>query len=141
MPAALDGVRVIDFGQYLPGPLATMLLADAGADVIRVDPPGGPLWQHHANSILQRGKRSIILDLKNPSDHQIAQRLIASADVVVENFSPGVMDRLSLGASACCEANPRRGGLRGSRCRCTATGVAAAGASAQACCAPSAARR
>lgn len=107
MSGALDGVRVIDFGQYLPGPLTTMLLADAGADVIRVDPPGGPLWQHHANAILQRGKRSMILDLKSPSDHQIAQRLIATADVVVENFSPGVMDRLGLGASACCEANPR----------------------------------
>ena len=63
MSGALEGIRVVDFGQYLPGPLATMLLADAGADVIRVDPPGGPLWRHHANAILQRGKRSIVLDL------------------------------------------------------------------------------
>ena len=65
MSGALEGVRVIDFGQYLPGPLATMLLADAGADVIRIDPPGGPLWRHHANVILHRGKRSIVLDLTN----------------------------------------------------------------------------
>jgi hypothetical protein len=54
MSGALEGIRVIDFGQYLPGPLTTMLLADAGADVIRIDPPGGPLWRHHANVILQR---------------------------------------------------------------------------------------
>ncbi|MBV9577676.1 MAG: CoA transferase [Chloroflexi bacterium] len=107
MSGALDGIRVVDFGQYLPGPLATMLLADAGADVIRVDPPGGPLWQHHANAMLQRGKRSLVLDLKNPSDRQIAQRVIATADAVVENFSPGVMDRFGLGASSCCEADPR----------------------------------
>ena len=107
MSGALDGVRVIDFGQYLPGPLTTMLLADTGADVIRVDPPGGPLWRHHANVILQRGKRSIVLDLTQPEDHEIAERLIATADVVVENFRPGVMDRLGLGASACCNANPQ----------------------------------
>ena len=107
MSGALDGVRVIDFGQYLPGPLTTMLLADTGADVIRVDPPAGPLWRHDANIILQRGKRSIVLDLTQPGDHEIAERLIATADVVVENFRPGVMDRLGLGASACCNANPQ----------------------------------
>ena len=107
MTGALDRIRVIDFGQYLPGPLATMLLADAGADVIRVDPPGGPLWRHRANVILQRGKRSIVLDLTQPEDREIAERLIANSDVVVENFRPGVMDRLGLGASACCYANAR----------------------------------
>src|SRR5579872_4825119 len=107
MSGALDDVRVIDFGQYLPGPLATMLLADAGADVIRIDPPGGPLWHHHTNAVLQRGKRSIILDLRQSNDRELANRLIATADVVVENFSPGVMERLGLGASACCDANRR----------------------------------
>src|SRR5579884_3661456 len=84
-----------------------MLLADLGADVIRVDPPGGPRWRHHANAILQRGKRSIMLDLKQPADHAIARRLIASADVVVENFRPGVMERLGLGPTAMTEAQPR----------------------------------
>jgi crotonobetainyl-CoA:carnitine CoA-transferase CaiB-like acyl-CoA transferase len=55
---ALDQLRVIDFGQYLAGPLAAMVLADAGAEVIRVDPPGGPRWNHPAHAILQHGKRS-----------------------------------------------------------------------------------
>ncbi|MBV9601311.1 MAG: CoA transferase [Chloroflexi bacterium] len=107
MTGALNGIRVIDFGQYLAGPLASMLLADAGADVIRVDSPGGPRWQHPANSVLQRGKRSIVLDLKEVSDHSVAERLIASADVVVENFRPGVMQRLGLGPSDSCKANPQ----------------------------------
>jgi crotonobetainyl-CoA:carnitine CoA-transferase CaiB-like acyl-CoA transferase len=68
MAGALDSIRVIDFGQYLAGPLAALLLADQGAEVIRVDPPGGgPRWRHPANAVLQRGKRSIVLDLKRPA--------------------------------------------------------------------------
>ena len=96
MAGALDGIRVIDFGQYLAGPLAALLLADQDAEVIRVDPPGGPRWRHPANAVLQRGKRSIVLDLKSPNDLAIARDLVASADVVIENFRPGVMDRLGL---------------------------------------------
>jgi crotonobetainyl-CoA:carnitine CoA-transferase CaiB-like acyl-CoA transferase len=96
MAGALDGIRVIDFGQYLAGPLAALLLADQDAEVIRVDPPGGPRWRHPANAVLQRGKRSIVLDLKSPNDLAIARNLVASADVVIENFRPGVMDRLGL---------------------------------------------
>jgi crotonobetainyl-CoA:carnitine CoA-transferase CaiB-like acyl-CoA transferase len=61
----LDSIRVIDFGQYLIGPLAVLVLADQGAEVIRVDPPDGPRWRHPANAALQRGKRSIVLDLKS----------------------------------------------------------------------------
>jgi crotonobetainyl-CoA:carnitine CoA-transferase CaiB-like acyl-CoA transferase len=106
MSGALEGLRVLDFGQYLPGPLATMLLADAGADVIRVDPPGGPLWRHHANAILQRGKRSIVLDLHESADRHVAERLIATADVVVENFAHGTMEGFGLGAATCSAANP-----------------------------------
>jgi crotonobetainyl-CoA:carnitine CoA-transferase CaiB-like acyl-CoA transferase len=68
MSGALDGIRVIDFGQYLAGPLAALLLADQGAEVIRVDPPGGPRWRYPANAVLQRGKRSIVLDLKRSND-------------------------------------------------------------------------
>jgi crotonobetainyl-CoA:carnitine CoA-transferase CaiB-like acyl-CoA transferase len=77
----LGGLRVIDFGQYIAGPAAAMLLADHGARVIRVDPPGGPRWDQPANAVLNRGKGSIALDLKRPADHAIARRLVDSADV------------------------------------------------------------
>jgi crotonobetainyl-CoA:carnitine CoA-transferase CaiB-like acyl-CoA transferase len=83
------------------------MLGDQGADVVRVDPPGGPRWQHAANVILQRGKRSIVLDLKQPADLKTARRLVSHADVVIENFRPGVMDRLGLGAEAMTAAYPR----------------------------------
>src|SRR4051812_19969388 len=99
MSGALDGIRVIDFGHYIAGPLAAVMLADQGADVIHVDPPGGPRWNSPADAFYQRGKRRISLDLKAAQDRATAQRLIASADVVVENFRPGVMDRLYLGAN------------------------------------------
>ena len=65
MAGALDGIRVIDFGQYIAGPLAAVMLADQGADVIHVDPPGGPRWQHPSDAFFNRGKRRITLDLKN----------------------------------------------------------------------------
>jgi crotonobetainyl-CoA:carnitine CoA-transferase CaiB-like acyl-CoA transferase len=103
MAGALNGIRVIDFGQYLAGPLAALLLADQGAEVIRVDPPDGPRWRHPANAVLQRGKRSIVLDLKCPNDLAIARDLVALADVVIENFRPGVMERLGLGPLATTE--------------------------------------
>ncbi len=107
MAGALNGIRVIDFGQYIAGPLAAQLLGDQGAEVIRIDPPGGPRWDTPANATWNRGKRSIVLDLKTEDGRGAARALIASADVVVENFRPGVMDRLGLGASAMTEANPR----------------------------------
>src|SRR3954466_9523005 len=92
--APLSGLRVVDFGQYIAGPAVAMLLADQGARVIRVDPPAGPHWDQPANAILNRGKASIALDLKHPPDQAIARRLVDSADVVIENFRPGVMQRL-----------------------------------------------
>jgi crotonobetainyl-CoA:carnitine CoA-transferase CaiB-like acyl-CoA transferase len=107
MSSVLDGVRVIDFGQYIAGPLTAMLLADQGADVIRVDPPGGPMWATPANATWNRGKRSITLRLKQPDDLVVATRLIASADVVIENFRPGVMERLGLGWQMASSLNPR----------------------------------
>lgn len=107
MSSVLDGIRVIDFGQYIAGPLAGMLLADQGADVIRVDPPGGPMWETPANATWNRGKRSITLNLKQPDEIAIATRLIESADVVIENFRPGVMDRLGVGPQAAMRVNPR----------------------------------
>src|SRR6201991_3442460 len=106
-PSALEGIRVIDFGQYIAGPMAAMLLGDHGADVIRVDPPGGPRWNTAANATWNRNKRSIVLDLKKDADRETARQLVASADVVIENFRPGVMDRLGLGAAAMTEATPR----------------------------------
>src|SRR5213080_4029061 len=100
MAGALAGVRVVDFGHYIAGPLAATMLSDQGADVIHVDPPGGPRWQSDADAFLNRGKRRISLDLKQPDDLAIAQRLIERADVLIENSRPGVMDRLGLGADA-----------------------------------------
>src|SRR5215510_9756113 len=82
MAGTLAGIRVIDFGQWLAGPLTALLLADQGADVIHVDPPGGPRWQTVANATLQRGKRCIVLDLKSTADLASARTLIRSADVV-----------------------------------------------------------
>lgn len=109
MAGALEGMRVIDFGQYMAGPMAAMLLGDQGADVVRVDPPGGPRWNTPANATWNRNKRSIVLDLKKEGDRETAKQLIAGADVVIENFRPGVMDRLGLGAMAmtAATANPR----------------------------------
>ena len=103
----LEGVRVIDFGQYMAGPMAAMLLGDQGADVIRIDPPGGPRWNTPANATWNRNKRSIALDLKQETDRETARKLICTADVVIENFRPGVMDRLGLGAVAMTASNPR----------------------------------
>ncbi len=104
---ALDGLRVVDFGQYVAGPLLAMLLADAGAEVLRVDPPGGPRWKDAGNAVLNRGKRSVQLDLKQPSDRRAAFDLVAGADVLVENFRPGVMERLGLGFDVTDASNPR----------------------------------
>src|SRR5690242_19457705 len=103
---ALDGIRVIDFGQYIAGPLAAVMLADQGADVIHVDPPGGPAWKSDADAFYQRGKRRISLDLKSADGRQTAEQLIGSADIVIENFRPAVMDRLGLGAHAMTERYP-----------------------------------
>ena len=103
----LAGVRVLDLGQYVAGPAAAMMLADQGAHVIRIDPPGGPRWKSPANAVLNRGKASIVLDLKRPDDAEVARRLACTMDVVVENSRPGVMARLGLGADDLTTLNPR----------------------------------
>jgi len=100
MTGPLTGLRVADFGQYIAGPLAGVLLADQGADVIHVDPPGGPRLAGVADAFFNRGKRRIVLDLKHPGDVDAAQRLVTSADVVIENFRPGVLTRLGLDLAA-----------------------------------------
>ena len=104
---ALDGIRVIDFGQYIAGPMAAMLLGDQGADVIRVERPGGPSWDTPANATWNRNKRSIVLDLTLAGDLEVARQLVARADVVIENFRPGVMDRLKLGSAEMTAKNTR----------------------------------
>src|SRR5438477_6501282 len=97
MTRMLQGLRVLDFGQYIAAPLASLLLADQGAEVIHVDPPGGPRCRHPADAFYNRNKQRITLDLKDPADAAVAHRLIEGADVLVENFRPGVMPRLGLG--------------------------------------------
>ncbi len=105
-PGALDGLRVVDFGQYIAGPLLAMLLADAGAEVLHVDPPGGPRWDDEANAVLQRGKLSVQLDLKTAAGRDVALALVSEADVLVESFRPGVMHRLGLGFDTVHASNP-----------------------------------
>ena len=102
----LYGLRVVDFGQYLAGPGTAMILADQGADVIRIERPGGPSLSGPTNAVLNRGKRGIVLDLKLSADNAAAQRLVASADVVIENFRPGVMTRLGLGPGVLMDRHP-----------------------------------
>ncbi|MCV6576652.1 MAG: CoA transferase [Cohaesibacter sp.] len=102
----LSGIRVIDFGQYVAGPAAAMMLADLGAEVVHIDPPTGKRWDIPAADMLNRGKICVRLDLKIEAGCQEAKRLIASADVLIENFRPGVMERLGLGSEAMTALNP-----------------------------------
>ena len=104
--APLTGVRVVDFGHYIAGPLTGMLLADQGAEVIKVDRPGTSDYDTPANGVFNRGKQRVTLDLKNADDLATAVKLIRSADVVIENFRPGVMQRLGLGAEEMTALNP-----------------------------------
>ncbi len=107
MQRPLAGVKVIDFGQYIAGPLTAMLLADQGAEVIRIEPPDGPFHDTPANEIYNRGKQIISLNLKNDDDKLKALSLVGSADVLVENFRPGVLTRLGLGPEKVCELNQK----------------------------------
>ncbi len=103
----LAGVRVIDFGHYIAGPLAAMLLSDQGANVVKIDRPSDPALTGMEDAVYNRGKKRISLDLKQEADVRIARELICDADVLVENFRPGVMARLGLGAEALTAENPR----------------------------------
>ncbi|MCE0764231.1 CoA transferase [Pseudonocardia kujensis] len=99
----LAGLKVVEFAGLGPGPFAAMLLADAGADVIRVDRPAGPV----DGGALTRGRPWIGLDLKAPEGLATAWDLVRRADVLVEGFRPGVMERLGLGPRECLAENPR----------------------------------
>jgi len=102
----LDGVNVVDFGQYLAGPAVAMILGDLGACVVRVEHPDGPMWDSPANAVLNRNKLIVPLDLKTAGGLADAHRLIAASDVVIENFRPDVMSRLGIDFEAIREAQP-----------------------------------
>ena len=105
----LQGVRVVEFAGLGPGPFCGMLLADLGADVVRIDrrgARGGLIGALGATSLLDRGKRSIALDLKDSDDLAVVRALVARADVLLEGFRPGVMERLGLGPDESLAANP-----------------------------------
>ena len=102
----LAGLKVVDFGQYVAGPGAAMMLGDQGAQVTRIERPGGPAMAGPASAVLNRGKRCVVLDLRKAIDVETARRLIAEADVLIENFRPGVMSRLGLGYDALRKTNP-----------------------------------
>jgi CoA:oxalate CoA-transferase len=114
--APLEGLRVLDFSIMLAGPYCARLLADVGAEVIKIEPPEGddmrlrtPLRDGHSAYFgqLNAGKRSLALDLKSADAIKLVHRLVEETDIVVENFRPGVMDRLGLGYEALREINPR----------------------------------
>ena len=108
MAGVLDGVRVLDLSWGISGPMATMLLADHGADVTKIERPGGDLFRsqlgYHA---WNRGKRSAVLDLKDSDDVATFRKLAAQADVLVESFSPGVTERLGIDYATLSAANQR----------------------------------
>jgi crotonobetainyl-CoA:carnitine CoA-transferase CaiB-like acyl-CoA transferase len=111
---------VLSFTQFLLGPSGVQFLADLGADVLKVEPPGGTLWERNwagcdlfRNGVstfflsTHRNQRSLTLDLKHPDGQAVARRLVEGADVLVQNFRPGVMERLGLGYEAAARLNPR----------------------------------
>lgn len=120
-PGPLSGLRVLDLSRVLAGPFATMRLADLGADVVKVEPPGGdesrafgpPFVQGEqgAESVyflsVNRGKRSVVLDLRGEEDRRALRRLVAGADVLVSNFRPGVLERLGFDPQALIAQHPR----------------------------------
>ncbi len=106
----LQGIRVVEFAGLGPGPFCGMMLADAGADVVRIErprPPGDGMSRLVLNPVLDRGKRSIALDLRDEADREVVRRLLARADVLTEGFRPGVMERLGFGPEPVLAANPR----------------------------------
>lgn len=109
MRPPLEGVRVIELAGIGPTPFCGMMLADHGAEVIRIDRPGGvdPLAQDQGRDVLLRSRRSITLDLKQPGSVEVVARLAESADGLIEGFRPGVAERLGLGPDVLMKRNPR----------------------------------
>src|SRR5579864_5424616 len=109
MPGALEGVRVLDLATMVAGPVATMMLADQGADVIKVESPHGDLMRHFSRGrsginapflSCNRNKRSIAIDLKTPPGLDILKQLVTTAAAFVHNFRPGIAERMGLGEEA-----------------------------------------
>ncbi|MGE0231788.1 MAG: CaiB/BaiF CoA transferase family protein [Flavobacteriaceae bacterium] len=116
MSGSLAGVKVLDFTQMMAGPLCSMVLGDMGATVVKVEPEEGDAMRHISHKhfgmsenfiALNRNKRSLVLDLKDPSCTPIIHELVRDADVVLENFRPGVAEKLGLGWDELREINPR----------------------------------
>jgi crotonobetainyl-CoA:carnitine CoA-transferase CaiB-like acyl-CoA transferase len=113
----LEGIRVIDLTRVLAGPFATQSLGDLGAEVLKIEPPGnGDETRHFPPFVggeshyflgINRNKKSLVVDLQQEGGKEILRRLVATADILVENYRPGVMDRLGLGYAALSEINPR----------------------------------
>jgi crotonobetainyl-CoA:carnitine CoA-transferase CaiB-like acyl-CoA transferase len=112
----LSGIRVLDLSAYIAGPYGCTLLADQGADVIKVEPPGGDNLRQYPSTLpsesraflgVNRSKRGMVLDLKKPEDHAVLLKLVRDADVLVHNFRPGVPERLGIGFAQLCLINPR----------------------------------
>ncbi len=116
MKQALSGVRVLDFTQVMAGPFCAMLLGDLGAEVVKVEPPGGDTTRRMGNRqgmestgfwAVNRNKRGIVLNLKDPRGQEIVRSLVTRTDILVENYRPGVLDAFGLGDKDLREINPR----------------------------------
>ena len=107
MAGPLQGLKVVEIAGIGPGPFAAMLLADLGAEVLRVDRPGGGALSLGERDVLNRGRRSVAVDLKHPGGAEVVLRLAARADVLIEGYRPGVAERLGIGPQPCLERNPR----------------------------------
>ena len=116
MHGVLNGIRVLDFSEYIAGPYAGELLADLGAEVIKVEPPLGDFWRHTTPVApaesrgfmgVNKGKRSISLDLKHPETREVLERMVRSADVFLANYRPGVAARLGVDYETLSAINPR----------------------------------
>ncbi len=98
MAGLIEGLKVVELSWGMPGPIAAMLLADNGADVIKVEPPGGdPFRYYKPYHVWNRGKRSVIADLKTAEGRAFLFDLLADADIMIESFQPGEMEKLGLG--------------------------------------------
>lgn len=109
MAKVLDGIRVLDLGRVLVGPITGMLLADLGAEVVKIEPPDGDQFRSYAPGFnaVNMNKRSVCLDLRSALGREALLRLVEDADVLLENFRPGVMARLGLGVQTLHACNPR----------------------------------
>src|SRR4051794_20800819 len=117
MTTPLAGITVLDFGQIYQGPYATMLMAKAGADVIKIEPPGGEPLRRRAiaaggettlpMAMLNANKRAVTLNLKSEAGKDLLKRMVARADVLLENFAPGTLDNLGVGYAVLRAVNPR----------------------------------